>query len=117
MCAIRRGLAALAVALGLLGAACSNGEARQAAPTSGAPAPPAATGSGAPSPAAGTRSAAFRAAGVRLVQVATVQQPVAMALRPGERTLYVAEQTGRVRAIRNGRLDPGPVLDLSLIHI
>ena len=113
MCAIRRGLAALAVSLGLLGAACSNGEARQAAPTSGAPAPPAATGSGAPSPAAGTRSAAFRAAGVRLVQVATVQQPVAMALRPGERTLYVAEQTGRVRAIRNGRLDPGPVLDIS----
>jgi glucose/arabinose dehydrogenase len=113
MCAIRRGLVALAVALGLLGAACSNGEARQAAPTSGAPAPPAAAGSGAPSPAAGTRSAAFRAARVRLVQVATVQEPVAMALRPGERTLYVAEQTGRVRAIRNGRLDPGPVLDIS----
>ena len=113
MCAIRRGLAALAVALGLLGAACSGGQERLAAPTTGAPAPPAATGSGAPSSAAGARSAAFRAAGVRLVQVATVQQPVAMALRPGERALYVAEQTGRVRAIRNGRLDPRPVLDIS----
>ena len=36
-----------------------------------------------------------------------------MAVRPGDRALYVAEQTGRVRAIRDGRLDPEPVLDVS----
>jgi hypothetical protein len=36
-----------------------------------------------------------------------------MAVRPGERTVYVAEQTGRVRAISNGRLDPDPVPDVS----
>jgi glucose/arabinose dehydrogenase len=113
MLAIRRGVAALGVVVGLLGAACSGGQAQVSAPTTGAPAPPAATGNGAPSPGAGTRSAAFRAARVRLVQVATVQQPVAMAVRPGERTLYVAEQTGRVRAIRNGQLDPVPALDIS----
>src|SRR5215831_18025486 len=76
MRAIRRGLAALAVALGLLGAACSGGQARLAAPTTGAPTPPAAAGGGAPS-AAGTASAAFGAARVRLVQVASLQQPVA----------------------------------------
>ena len=36
-----------------------------------------------------------------------------MAVRPGHRTVYVAEQTGRVRAISNGQLDPGPVPDVS----
>jgi glucose/arabinose dehydrogenase len=58
-------------------------------------------------------SAQFRAARVRLVRVAQLQQPVAMALRPGERTLYLAEQVGRVRAIRGGQLDPTPVVDIS----
>jgi glucose/arabinose dehydrogenase len=38
---------------------------------------------------------------------------VAMAVRPGEPTLYVVEQVGRVRAVRNGRLDPVPVADIS----
>jgi glucose/arabinose dehydrogenase len=109
MRATHRGLAVLAVALSLLGAACSGGQARLAAPSAtGGSAPPTAAGSGAPSAAA-----AFRAARVRLVQVASLQQPVAMVVRPGERTLYVAEQTGRVRAIRDGRLDPDPVLDVS----
>jgi len=104
-----RGLAAPVVALGLLAAACSGGAARPAAPS--------ATGHGAPLATAGngatSSAAAFRAARVRLVQVASLQQPVAMAVRPGERALYVAEQTGRVRAFRSGRLDPRPVLDVS----
>jgi len=50
---------------------------------------------------------------VPLVQVTGLQQPVAMAVRPGDRTVYVAEQTGRVRAISNGQLDPDPVPDVS----
>jgi glucose/arabinose dehydrogenase len=58
-------------------------------------------------------SAQFRAADVRLVPVAELEQPVAMAVRPGERTLYVVEQVGRVRAIRGGQLDPAPVADIS----
>jgi glucose/arabinose dehydrogenase len=58
-------------------------------------------------------SAQFRAARVRLVEVATLEQPVAMAVRPGERTLYVVEQVGRVRAVRNGKLDPTPVVDIA----
>jgi glucose/arabinose dehydrogenase len=104
----RRALATF-VALGLLTAACSGGAARSAAPSATGPGGPLATaGSGSASSAA-----AFRAARVRLVQVASLRQPVAMAVRPGERILYVAEQTGRVRAIRNGRLDPDPVLDVS----
>lgn len=35
-----------------------------------------------------------------------------MAIRTGDTALYVTEQAGRVRAIRNGELDPKPVLDL-----
>jgi glucose/arabinose dehydrogenase len=58
-------------------------------------------------------SAQFRAADVRLVPVAELEQPVAMAVRPGERTLYVVEQVGRVRAVRGGQLDPAPVADIS----
>jgi SET domain/Glucose / Sorbosone dehydrogenase len=109
MWATRRGPAALVIAFGLLTAACSGGAAGPGTPPATGPGGPLATaGSGAPSSAA-----AFGAARVRLVQVASVQQPVAMAVRPGERAVYVAEQTGRVHAIRSGRLDPGPVLDVS----
>jgi glucose/arabinose dehydrogenase len=48
-----------------------------------------------------------------LTPIATLQQPVAMAVRTGDPTLYVVEKTGRVRAIRNGQVDPTPVLDLT----
>jgi len=109
MWATRRGLAALVIALGLVTAACSGGDAGPATPSATGPATPR-TAAGRPEP---SPDAAFRAARVRLVQVASLQQPVAMAVRPGERAVYVAEQTGRVRVIRNGRLDPGPVLDVS----
>jgi glucose/arabinose dehydrogenase len=101
MRATRHGLAALVIALGLVTAACSGGDAQPATPPPTAPTPP------------GEPGAAFGAAPVRLVRVASLRQPVAMAVRPGDRTLYVAEQSGRVRAIRNGHLDPGPVLDVS----
>lgn len=49
---------------------------------------------------------------VAAVPVAILQQPVAMAVGPGD-DLYVVEQTGRIRAIRGGVVDPEPVLDLS----
>jgi glucose/arabinose dehydrogenase len=58
-------------------------------------------------------SAQFRAARVRLVPVATLEQPVAMAIRPGDQALYLVEQVGRVRAVRGGRLDPTPVVDIA----
>jgi glucose/arabinose dehydrogenase len=118
MCRPVRGSAALVV-LGLLLAACSGGEpGRQAGPTTATSTTVAPSSTAAPSTtraqAAGTASAAqFRAARVRLVTVAQLQQPVAMAVRPGERTLYLVEQVGRVRALRGGRLDPTPVVDIS----
>jgi glucose/arabinose dehydrogenase len=113
-----RGLATLLVPV-LLAAACSGGDpGPQAGPatsvTSTTVAPSTTTRAPSTTVAARTASSAqFRAARVRLVQVAQLEQPVAMALRPGERTLYVVEQVGRVRAIRGGRLDPTPVLDIA----
>jgi glucose/arabinose dehydrogenase len=47
------------------------------------------------------------------VQVATLEQPLAMAVRRGDPALYVAEKTGKVVAIRGGSVDPAPVLDLA----
>src|SRR5688500_47667 len=46
--------------------------------------------------------------------VATLEQPLAMAIRRGDRgALYVAQKTGRVVRILDGRIDPVAVLDLS----
>jgi glucose/arabinose dehydrogenase len=50
---------------------------------------------------------------VALTPVASLEQPVAMAVRSGDAALYVAEKTGRVRAIRDGQVDPTPVLSLA----
>ncbi len=49
---------------------------------------------------------------VTLERVATLEQPLAIAIRTGDPALYVAEKTGRVMAIRDGRVLPRPVLDL-----
>jgi glucose/arabinose dehydrogenase len=50
---------------------------------------------------------------VSLEQVATLDQPLALAIRHVDPTLYIAEKTGRVMAIRDGHVDTTPVLDLS----
>jgi len=50
---------------------------------------------------------------VRLKQIANLDGALAMAVRPGDPALYVAEQGGRIMAIRAGAVDPKPVLDVS----
>jgi glucose/arabinose dehydrogenase len=53
---------------------------------------------------------------LRLTQVVNLGSsfgPLAMAQRPGDDTLYVAGQRGRVAAVRDGNVDPTPVVDLS----
>jgi glucose/arabinose dehydrogenase len=46
--------------------------------------------------------------------VATLEQPLAMAVRPGDTALYIAQKTGKVVALRAGRtVDKVPVVDLS----
>jgi glucose/arabinose dehydrogenase len=52
-------------------------------------------------------------AGITLEPVARLTQPAAAAAPPSDRRrLFVAERSGRVRVIRDGRLLPGPFLDL-----
>ena len=48
---------------------------------------------------------------MRLERVAELDDPVNMTAADG--VLYVLEQAGRIRAIRDGRLDPTPVLDIT----
>ena len=49
---------------------------------------------------------------LELERIATLEQPIALAVRSGDRALYVAERSGRVMVLREGR-DPETVLDLS----
>jgi glucose/arabinose dehydrogenase len=53
------------------------------------------------------------AADVTLTPIAELTDPTALAVRPGDDTLYVAEQIGRVRAVRDGSLVDAPFLDLT----
>jgi glucose/arabinose dehydrogenase len=46
------------------------------------------------------------------VEVATLEQPLALAVRSGDSALYVAQKTGKVVAVRDEVVDPVPVLDL-----
>jgi glucose/arabinose dehydrogenase len=101
-----RVLAGAATAV-LLAVSCRSSGAPAA--TNGPPSSPPASGPSSSSPSGG-RLADVR---VRLVRVANLEQPLAMSAPPAEDALYIAEKTGRVVAIRAGRVDPRPVLDLS----
>jgi glucose/arabinose dehydrogenase len=127
-------IAALLVAAALLASACgSDGEGSTPPPTAltivpTAPSTPAttttvartgtaATTTGAPSTPAPTTAPPparpnLAAAQLQLVEVTRLEQPIAIALRPGDTTIYVAERVGRIRALRNGAVDPTPVLDI-----
>jgi glucose/arabinose dehydrogenase len=50
---------------------------------------------------------------VRLEELVTLDRPLALATRPGDPFLYVAEQGGRVVAFRASAPDPRTVLDLT----
>jgi glucose/arabinose dehydrogenase len=50
---------------------------------------------------------------VKLTPIAKLDDPTAFTIRAGDGALYVTEQVGRVRAVRNGTLDPQPALDLT----
>jgi glucose/arabinose dehydrogenase len=114
MAAARRSrAAALAAALALAAGACGTG-ADPSPPA--APAVPAGAGPATSTPAtpAGppTQGELDRVA-VRLERVAQLREPVALAVAGDDATLYAGERAGRVRVIRDGRLDPRPLLDLT----
>src|SRR6266511_1989209 len=66
-----------------------------------------------PVPAGPPTQAELDRVAVRLERLARLRNPVAMAVAGDDTTLYVGERAGRVRAIRTGRLDPRPLLDLT----
>jgi len=75
-----------------------------AEPTAGTPSAPTSSSTSEP-PLASVR--------IRLVEVATLQQPLAMAVRTGDPDLYVAQKTGAVVRLHDGQADTQPVLDLT----
>jgi glucose/arabinose dehydrogenase len=89
-----------------------------AAPTTTTAARPATTSRPAATAAPGTTAAPVPApssvpAGLRLklTEVARLEQPLDLVAKPGSARLYVAEKTGRVKVLRDGKADV--VLDLS----
>ncbi|HWV85365.1 MAG TPA: hypothetical protein VNZ62_07960, partial [Capillimicrobium sp.] len=77
-------------------------------PATAAPAP---TGEG--HDREGGASATAAARGVRLVEVGRFAEPVALAAPPGyRRRVFVVEQAGRIRVVRDGRVLDRPFLDI-----
>ena len=105
---------AAALAAGLLLAACSNEpEPPQAGATTAAPTFTTPTTTAAPATTAPASGGPLKDVRLRLARVVTAEEPVAMAAPRGEAAIYLVEKVGRVRALRGGRLDPTPVLDLT----
>jgi glucose/arabinose dehydrogenase len=97
---------ALGAAVALLGAACSDDGGRSMSRSRTAP------------PSTGSTTTArnapqLAAVNVRLTPIAQLEDPTAFTTRAQDNTLYVTEQVGRVRAVRDDRLVPEPVLDLT----
>jgi glucose/arabinose dehydrogenase len=97
------GRSATIVIAAVLAASCTAGTSE--APTDATPASATRAASSAPTAPLGEVQ-------VGLEQIATLDQPLAFAVRHGDPALYVAEKTGRVVAIRDGRVASRPVLDL-----
>src|SRR5262245_46564068 len=112
---------ALAVAFALVLAACADDDG-SAAPTTIAPPPTVAAlttadRSTTTQPASTTTLPSEPELGDVAVTLTEVsggfESPIGFAVRRGDDALYVIEQAGRVRAVRDGVLDPTPVIDLS----
>lgn len=56
-----------------------------------------------PSRLAPTSEPSFEQAQIKLTRIVKLYEPTAMAVRPGDANLYVAQKGGRVYAVRNGR--------------
>ena len=90
--------------IAVLAVACGSGSGSSALP-SGSPTP---RPSGSPSP-----SLSAPPGPVRAVRIAAFDQPLDVVARPGDTSLYVVGKKGQVWALRDGAVDPMPVLDLT----
>jgi glucose/arabinose dehydrogenase len=99
------------LAFALLIGACSSGDPQAVDPTPASPsAGPSPTSDASPGRPPRPRLSRVR---FELTKIATLDSPLAMATRTGDPALYIAEKTGRVRAIRDGQVDFEAVLDVS----
>lgn len=111
-CVVAAALTAMAVA------GCSGDDAADVSPTSTAGSTVAPSTGSAPRPTdtgapAADGSATTVPAAPRLGDpIATLEEPVDLAVRPGDTALYVVERAGRVRAVRDGSVS-GPLLDIT----
>ncbi len=104
-------LAVLLVITGLTVAGCSGSDDSSSPRRSTTTRP-----SGSTSTKPGTATAKLpdvNAVNVKLTPIARLQRPTVLTIRPGDKTLYVVEKAGRVRTVRNGKLDSTPFLDIS----
>jgi len=106
---VRRTAVSLLV-LALVGVGCTNGTSALQSPSTSLSPSATSSPSGTPAP---SPTPDLAHVSIRLVQVAKLSEPLAMAVRTGDDALYVAQKTGRVVVIRNGKVDLTPVLDLS----
>jgi glucose/arabinose dehydrogenase len=105
-----------ALAVILAAAACGDAPPGDPSPSSSDPSitvSPTSTTSPTPSATFSPAPPDLAAVRIRLVEIATLEQPLALAVRPGSPNLFVAQKTGAIVVIRNGRVDPTPVLDLT----
>ena len=102
-------LASLVLIAALLAAACDSGDGSDAGPA----VEPSATDAPSESPNAPASPEPSGIPRVELEPVVTLDQPVAMAIRTGDPTLYFAEKVGRVVALREGSGEPEVILDLT----
>jgi glucose/arabinose dehydrogenase len=100
------------LAVVLIAGACGNGTQRGTSSPSNPPTSSSAGPSSSESVSPSTPD--LRSVRVRVQKVASLEgSPLAMAVRQGDTALYVAEQVGKVMAIRGGQVDDRPVLDLT----
>jgi glucose/arabinose dehydrogenase len=109
--------ATLVAALALVAGGCGQGAEQQAQRPAGPDTVPSSTGAttatSTPAPAGPPTQAELDRVAVRLDRVARLHEPVALVVADDDTTFYVGERAGRVRVIRDGRLDPKPLLDLT----
>jgi glucose/arabinose dehydrogenase len=109
-------VASVAFVAGVTLAACSSGS-----PTTSLPSPPSAVPtSGAPSsapvssvPATPSPTRTLLSGPPRLALVARFASPTYVTAPPGDPRLFVVEQAGRIRVVRDGRTLPAPYLDIT----
>ncbi|MSY17904.1 MAG: hypothetical protein F2735_01060, partial [Actinobacteria bacterium] len=117
---MKTGLRFALAALVVVGSACSSSSKPSDGPSSSAPQDSAvADTSVVNSEPATTTTAApvvttpLTAEQVAFIEVAKVPGALDLAYRSGDKTLFVVSREGQISAIRNGVLDPKPVLDLT----